>query len=306
MGQSLQGVLPIVHVPFAEDQRIDYVTLRQTVDWAFSVGADGLGTGMVSEVFRLTEHERKELTEQLVICAENRGPVFAAVGGESISQARDFAQHAEQAGCAAVMAAPPLLTRLPAAEQLRYFSELAESIRLPVIVQDASSYVGSPIPLQVYVQLLERYGPEKILFKPEGAPIGPNLSALREATGGTARIYEGSGGLLLVDSYRRGIMGTMPGLDLLDGIVALWRALREGNEEAIYSLYFPICALVTLQLQAGLDGFLAIEKYLLVQRGLWSSARRREPCGWELDPETAREVDRLFTRLQLALKDRPA
>lgn len=303
MTVALQGVLPIVHVPFMEDSRIDFAVLKQTVDWAFSVGADGLGTGMVSEVFRLTDHERRELTEHLVSFASERGPVFAAVGAESHIQALELARHAQQAGCTAVMAAPPLLSPLPPAEQLQYFSGLAEGIDLPVIVQDASSYVGTPISMEVYEALIKQFGPEKILFKPEGAPIGPNLSALRDATQGKARIYEGSGGLLLVDSYRRGIAGTMPGLDLLDGIVALWRALQDGREEAVYALYFPLCALVTLQLQAGLDGFLAIEKYLLVKRGLWTSARRRGPYGWTLDDETAREVDRLFDRLQRALQE---
>ena len=55
---------------------------------------------------------------------------------------------------------------------------------------------------------------------------------------------------------------------------------------------------MALQLQAGLDGFLAIEKYLMVKRGLFPTARRRRPYGWELDAETAAEVDRLFERLR--------
>ena len=68
-------------------------------------------------------------------------------------------------------------------------------------------------------------------------------------------------------------------------------------------MYFPICAIVALQLQAGLDGFLAIEKYLLVKRGLFPSARRRRPYAWELDAETAAEVDRLFDQLQVILAE---
>ena len=56
-----------------------------------------------------------------------------------------------------------------------------------------------------------------------------------------------------------------------------------------------------MQLQAGLDGFLAIEKDLLVKRGIFTSARRRSPNAWDLDAETAAEVDRLFARLQRAL-----
>ena len=82
------------------------------------------------------------------------------------------------------------------------------------------------------------------LFKPEAAPNGPTLSALRDATSGRATMFEGSGGIFLIDSFRRGIAGTMPGMDLLDGIVAIWKALRRGDEAAAYRVYFPVCALV--------------------------------------------------------------
>ena len=51
-------------------------------------------------------------------------------------------------------------------------------------------------------------------------------------------------------------------------------------------------------MQAGLDGLLAIEKYLLVKRGLFATANRRKPYKWELDEETQAETDRLFAMLQ--------
>ncbi|MFM7843492.1 MAG: dihydrodipicolinate synthase family protein, partial [Planctomycetota bacterium] len=174
-------------------------------------------------------------------------------------------------------------------------------VSLPLIVQDASGYVGQAIPLSVYIRLLDEFGPARILFKPEAAPIGPNLTALRIASGGRARVLEGSGGILLIDSFRRGIAGTMPGMEFLDGIVAVWRALQAGDEARAYRVYFPICALVALQMQAGLDGFLAIEKYLLHRRGLFATERRRRPNAWNLDEETRHEVDRLFALLQETL-----
>lgn len=301
--KTLAGVLPIVHTPFTDDDAIDEAALRRQLDWAFETGADGCGTGMVSEILRLTTAERARLTHLLPEIADGRGPVFASVGAESTAQAVTRAREAEQAGNDALMAIPPTLTALPEAAVLDYFTALAEATALPLIVQDASGYVGQAIALSVYVKLLETFGPDKILFKPEAAPLGPNLSALRDATGGEARIFEGSGGILLVDSYRRGIAGTMPGMDLLDGIVATWRALQAGDEARAYATYFPICALVALQMQAGLDGFLAIEKHLLVKRGLFTTPNRRQPYHWELDAETRAEVDRLFDELQSRLAD---
>ena len=303
MPRKLHGVLPIVHTPFLDDDSIDAASLRREIDFAFAAGADGLGTGMVSEILRLTEGERISLTQQIVDRTAGRGTVFAAVGAESTEQALVYARAAERAGCDAIMAVPPITTRLPQEQIVDYFRALAEGVDLTLIVQDASGYVGQAIPLAVYVELLQRYGPEKIVFKPEAAPIGPNLSALRDATGGKARIFEGSGGILLIDSYRRGIAGTMPGMEMLAGIVALWRAMERGDDEAAYQLYYPICAIVALQLQAGLDGFLAVEKHLLHRQGIFATPRRRRPYSWELDAETAAEVERLMGRLEDALRE---
>jgi 4-hydroxy-tetrahydrodipicolinate synthase len=301
MGKAIQGVLPIVHTPFLDDDTIDGESLRREIDWAFAQGADGICTGMVSELLRLTFRERVELTSQLVELAARRGVVVAGVGAESTKQALEYAREAEQAGCDAMMAIPPVSTRLPDAQLLEYFTTLAERIDLPLIVQDASSYVGQQIPLDVCLTLLDRFGAEKILFKPEANPIGPRLSALRDATRGRACVFDGSGGIALVDSFRRGIVGTMPGMEFLPGIVALWNALVRGDEQAVYRLYLPICALVNLQLQAGLDGFLAIEKYVLMKRGVFATAHRRKPYSWDMDEETRQEFERLLALLDAAL-----
>jgi dihydrodipicolinate synthase/N-acetylneuraminate lyase len=94
----------------------------------------------------------------------------------------------------------------------------------------------------------------------------------------------------------------MPGMEFLPGIVAVWEALQSGDNARAYRIYFPICALVALQLQAGLDGFLAIEKYVLHRRGLFTTMRRRGPFGWELDNETQTEVDRLLEILERELE----
>ena len=296
--KPLAGVLPIVHTPFTDEDAIDEASLRRQLDWAFDTGADGCGTGMVSEILRLTTLERTRLAHLIPEIVNGRGPVFASVGAESTAQAVIYAREAESAGNDALMAIPPTLTGLAESALLDYFTALAEATNLPLIVQDASAYVGQAIPVDVHVKLLEKFGPDKILFKPEAAPLGPNLSALRDATDGQAKIFEGSGGILLIDSFRRGITGTMPGMDLLDGIVEVWRALQAGDDKHAYEIYFPICALTALQMQAGLDGFLAIEKHLMVKRGLFNRAYRRRPYKWELDEETQAETDRLFAMLQ--------
>ena len=298
---QLHGVLPVLHTPFTDDGAIDNAVLQSEIDWAFETGADGVVVAMVSEVLRLGYHARRELAGLVCQGVRGRGFTVISVGAESTDEAVEFAKHAEGLGASAVMAIPPVATALSSSATREYFATIVSGISIPLVVQDASNYVGAAIDLSVYLSLLEQFGPDRILFKPEASPLGPNLSKLRDATDGKARIFEGSGGINLVDCYRRGIVGTMPGTDLLDGVVALWKALAAGDEDRTYQLSFPICALVALQLQGGLDGFLAIEKYLLKKRGLFNNTLQRQPVGWQLDPETQAEVDRLFARLQAVI-----
>ncbi|RCS54484.1 dihydrodipicolinate synthase family protein [Bremerella cremea] len=300
--KSLYGVLPVLHTPFREDGAIDQATLAREIDWAFQTGAHGVVMAMVSEVGRLPQPMRHQLAELICNSAQGRGFSVISVGAESTLEACSLAEHAQQAGASAVMAIPPVASRLGSGAIRAYFAAIAQSIDLPLVVQDASGYVGAEISLDVYLDLLEQFGPERIFFKPEAHPLGPNLSRLRDATQGQARIFEGSGGINLVDCYRRGIQGTMPGTDLLDAVIALWQALEAKNEERAYEISLPLGALVALQLSAGLDGFLAIEKYLMKKRGLFPNTLQRQPVAWELDAETQAEVDRLFLRLAKVLR----
>lgn len=298
MNQPLSGVLPVFQTPFRDNETIDFDTLRREIDWLFDRGANGIVMAMVSETLRLSTAERQSLAEFACRTGRSRGSVIISVGTESTHSAVELAQHAADCGATALMAIPPVSIAVGEEEQLRYFERLLRAVSIPLIVQDASGYVGRPMSIALQARLWKEFHP-RVLFKPEAVPIGQRLSALRDATDGRAAVFEGSGGIALVDSFRRGIVGTMPGADLIDAIVALWKALVSGDDDRAYRISLPLSALVALQ--TGLDGFLAVEKYLLKRQGLFSNTLVRGPVAFQLDEETRLEVDRLFDRLCAAV-----
>ncbi len=295
----LSGVLPVVQTPYHDDETIDFETLDAEIDWLFDRGASGLVVAMVSEVLRLSSEERDRLAEHVCHRARQRGPVVISVGAESGHLAERYARSAEEFGARAVMAIPPISVSLDETELKGYYERILRAVKISVIVQDASGYVGRPIPIDLQATLLKEHGADRVMFKPEASPLGPRLTALREATAGTAKVFEGSGGIALVDSYRRGVVGTMPGADLIDAIVALWRALEARDEPRSYRISAPLSALVALQ--TSLDAFLAVEKHLLLKQGIFKNEIVRGPRSFYLDPETRAEVDRLFERLMRAV-----
>ena len=292
---ELCGVLPVFQTPWRADETLDIETLEAEIAWLYDCGAHGIVMAMVSETLRLSSEEREELATASCRFGRDRGAVVISVGAESSKVAERYARHAETVGADAVMAIPPVSVGVGEAELLAYYTRIIGAIRLPVIVQDASGYVGKPMPVAMQAKLLDEFGPERVLYKPEASPIGPKLSELRDATAGRARVFEGTGGIALVDSFKRGVVGTMPGADLIRGLVPLWHALQAGDTAKADRIHGPLAALVSMQ--TSLDAFLAVEKHLLVRQGIFKNTLVRGPVGFRLDEESKIEVDRLFDRM---------
>jgi len=299
--RPLTGVLPVISTPFTATEEIDSTTLAAEIDWLFEQGVDGVVTAMVSEFLRLDPAERQSLAEDVVAAVGGRGTVVLSAGAESTRQSLRLAEHAAGCGVDGIMVNPPLTTTPDGPALREHFRSLARATGdVPVIVQDASGYVGRPLPLDLLQGLLDDFGDVKVQFKPEAEPLGPRLTALLEATGGRAKVYEGSGGRVLLESHRRGVTGTMPGADIPWAIVALWRALEAGDDETAYRWQERITPI--LNLISSLDSYIAVEKHLLHRQGVFGSTVQRGPVDFVMDEVTRAEVDRLFDRL-VALRD---
>jgi dihydrodipicolinate synthase/N-acetylneuraminate lyase len=296
--RELSGVLPVIQTPFDDEGQIDGPTLVDELRWVLDQGAAGLATGMVSEILRLSDAERRQLSEAVVGVALERGALSViSCGAESTNSALAHARHAERVGADAIMAIAPVSVALDDAGLFSYFAQIAEATSIALVVQDASGYVGRPLSIDLQVRLLDAYG-ARLYFKPEAPPIGQRLSALRDATGGAARIFEGTGGAALVDSFRRGVVGTMPGAEVCWAIQRMWDSLRAGDWALAYDISEPLALLINLQ--TSVDSFVAIEKHILERQGVIRSAKARGPVSYVLDDETRDEVDRLVERLRLA------
>ena len=105
--------------------------------------------------------------------------------------------------------------------------------------------------------------------------------------------------MICVLVFRRGVVGTMPSGDLVWAVSALWKALCAGDYARAYAIAGPLALMVSMQ--TGLDGFVAVEKHLLVRQGVVPSAARRGPVGDGLDDRTREEIDRLMDLLREAV-----
>lgn len=294
MANAIAGVLPVFQTPFHTDESIDFSTLDREIDWLFDAGADGIVMAMVSETLRLSTDERRQIAAHVCKTVNDRGVAIISVGTESTHSTVALARDAEAVGADALMAIPPVATAATDQELFHYFEQILKATSIPLIVQDASGYVGRPMRISLQASLLERY-PDRVLFKPEAEPIIGRLKELLKDTNGKALVFEGSGGMHLYESFAHGIAGTMPGADMTPAVSVMWAALNEGDTERAANISAALTKLVSLQ--TSLDAYLAVEKHLLCRQGVFQNTVIRGPVAFQLDDELRSTVDHLFDEL---------
>ena len=297
---KLAGVFTVLSTPFNDDDSIDFVTLKNECDWLTEQGVNGFVLAMVSEVLRLSAEERKQLTAKVCEFSSGKIPVVASVGAESSKIAVELAKAAETDGASALMATAPVAFAATSDEIISYFQTIIENVSIPLIIQDASNYVGQPLDISLYVELIDKYGDERVQFKPEAKPVVERLKALKQASNGRAKVFEGQGGAELLGTFPIGVVGTMPGAEIPWALVKLWQALIKGDVSRAKQIHEPLANLI--QLQTTLDAYVAVEKYLLVKQGIFKSVRQRGPVGFKLDQKLKTEIDKRYSELEKVIK----
>ena len=293
--RSLSGVFNVISIPLDNYDEIDKAILKKEINWLVKCGANGVVLAMVSEVLRFSASERRMMWQLTLEYLQDRIPLVVSVGAESSAIAVKLAKDAATDGAAAVMATPPSAFIATADEVKKYYQVIIEAIDIPTIVQDASNYLGSPIDLATYVELIDKYGDERVQFKPEVKPVADRLEELNKLSDYRARVFEGQGGIDLLQTHPLGVKGSMPGSEIPWAIVALWQSLEAKDLTKAKLIHAPVAKLVSLQ--TTLDAYVAVEKYLLLKQGVFTNTNQRGPVGFKLDKEIKDKIDLAYSEL---------
>jgi 4-hydroxy-tetrahydrodipicolinate synthase len=297
--KQLAGVFNVISTPIDNSDEIDQKTLKREIDWLIKCGSNGAVLAMVSEVLRFSASERRKQWQLSLEYLSDRIPLVVSVGAESAAIAVGLAKDAQKDGATAVMATPPSAFVASADEVKSYYQRIIEAVDITVIVQDASNYLGAPIELDTYVKLIDKYGDERVQFKPEAKPVKERLETLNKISSYRARVFEGQGGIDLLDTHPLGVKGTMPGAEVPWAIVGLWNALENKDLTTAQAIHTPLAKLISYQ--TTLDAYVAVEKYLLVKQGVFSNTNQRGPVGFKLDEQTKNKIDLAYSELAAAI-----
>jgi len=290
--KPMRGVYPILVTPFDEAGRIDEESLRRLIDFNLDAGVHGLGVALGSEIFKLSEAERDQVTTIVVDQVNGRVPVVINSGAPGTDLALFYSKRAEELGADALMILPPSFMPATGPEVLDYYRKISDAVNVPIFLQDVAS---ATIPAGLARQLAEEC--EWVQYiKVESAPITAKVAAMAEAAGDRLTIFGGAGGGYFIEEMRRGSVGTMPFCTQPEAFVAIWDLCQAGNEQAAFDRFYK--ELVPISRLSGQSNglFYAVHKGILVHRGIIRTATVRSPAP-PVDPLIQQELERLLEEL---------
>lgn len=294
----LSGVVPILMTPVLEDDEIGWDDLCREVDFLIGHGIRTFGFGFGSEVFRLTDSERDDALDVVVQHTARRAHVIANVLAGSTAAAVRRAEVAKSSGASAVMLPGPVFSNADQASLFRHYATVAETVDLPIVVQDAPAMSGTELTTDLLARLARELE-QVVALKIESEPSAPKIGRIVAELDGEVAVLGGGAGLDFLHELDRGAHGTMPGPGLCDWFLRVWHLHREGRADEARDVFQRLLPLLVLALRS-MDTFLFVEKEILRRRGVVSTARLRLPVS-PPEPTLLAELDSLLEQLDLSL-----
>ncbi|HWV33189.1 MAG TPA: dihydrodipicolinate synthase family protein [Dyadobacter sp.] len=298
---ELYGVVPIIPTPFTEDEEIDEAALRDLIDFAVASGIEAVCLpAYASEFYKLTDDEKLQVVRIAVSQAAGRVKIVAQSNHPSLKQAIRLAQANVAAGADVVSLAVPRIFSMPEDSLRAYLSGFLESVPdTPVLIQDFNPG-GSSISVGFIRELMESHPNFKYL-KLEEPLCAPKFERIINETGGKIGLFEGWGGLYMLELIPLGIRGVMPGLAVSDILQKVFTLRNQGAHQKAFDLFEKVMPQIFFSLQ-NMELFHYAEKELLMARGILKNSIARK-AAYIPDPSSVSYIKELNQRVLDVLND---
>jgi len=120
--------------PFTEDG-VDFEKLEELIEFQIKEGTDALIIcGTTGEASTMPDEEHKEVIKFAVEKVNKRIPVVAGTGSNDTKHAISLSQYAEEVGADAILSVTPYYNKTNQMGLYRHFKDIAESIKIPVVL----------------------------------------------------------------------------------------------------------------------------------------------------------------------------
>ena len=251
MSVQWNGVMPAVTTKFTADDKLDFNMFEVNVKAQLEAGVSGIILGgTLGEASTLLEEEKRELVRGTVGIVKGSVPIIMNIAEQTTRGAIEAANKAELDGAKGLMMLPPMRYMATDHETVMYFSEVAKSTSLPIMIYNNPVDYKIEVTLDMFEELLKF---DTIQAVKESTRDISNVTRIINRFGDRLKILSGVDTLAL-ESLLMGSHGWVSGL--VDAFpketVAIYKLAKEGRIDEALKIYRWFLPLLELDINAQL------------------------------------------------------
>ncbi len=292
---EIKGICPIAPAVFHADGSFDYEGYKQCCTKMIKLGADALTLfGIAGEYYKLDRDEEEKLIDLTVeVCHANGVPAIVSNTRHATEVAVKWAQRIEGSGADCMMVLPPFFLKPGGQALFDHIDAVCASVKIPVMFQYAPEQTGVAIAPEMLANLAKKHA-NLLHFKIECKPPGAYISKLRGLLDDDRKIFVGNAGFQMIEGFRRGASGVMPGPSMVDIYAKIWRQLANGEDAQV--LHDKLNSVLN-HIRQNVEMIIHYEKEILKRRGLVDCAYCRHP-GYVADAVSDQLFEELFAMIR--------
>ena len=291
--KEIEGCGTALVTPFTSTNAVDLQSYRKLVRWQVDSGADFLvPCGTTGESVTLTEEEYAKVIRSCIETVSQAVPVVAGAGSNSTRHAVHLARIAEAEGADAILSVSPYYNKPTQEGIFRHFREMAESLKIPLVIYNVPGRTGSNILPQTILQLSQI---QNIIAVKEAS--GDLLQVMDILTNRPAgfRVLSGDDSLALpiVALGGEGVISVASNI-IPDDMAQMISLARQGNLAAARELHYRYLDLMNLNF---IESNPIPVKYALFRMGWLEEVYRLPLC--PLSENNKRKMGKELEKLKL-------
>ncbi len=226
--------------PMKDNEEVNYDRLEELIDWQIDQGTDCIIiAGTTGESSTLTTEEHADVIKAAVEFTKHRVPVVAGTGSNCTREAVHLSKEAEEAGVDGLLAVTPYYNKATQGGLIQYYTRIAESVKLPIIMYNVPGRTGCNILPETAAALYKNV---------------ENIVGIKEATGNVAQAAKTmylTDGKLDLYSGEDGIVVPLMAIGAV-GVISVWSniAPKDVHEMCMNYMNGDVNVAMEMQLKA--------------------------------------------------------
>ena len=240
-----EGVMPAITTQFDSEGSLSLKAFKNNLAHQIKAGVHGIILGgTLGEASTLTSSEKESLLKTTLEQVEGKIPVIMNIAEQSTDQAIVSAKDAETNGASGLMLLPPMRYRATDIETVAYFSAVASSTSLPIMIYNNPVDYKIEVTLDMF-EAIRKY--ENITAVKESTRDITNITRMINRFGDRYKILCGVD-TIAMESILMGAKGWVAGLvdSFPEETVAIFTYCKAGEWEkarAVFRWFLPLLEL---------------------------------------------------------------